>query len=214
MKNVIKNSLVVLIFPVMSGCYSIGIETVSQEKFGTAFLSINGKEIRESEDGGTVRIYDPTNGNYFVFPQIRFDGISSNAISRSYGNTSYEYYDGKKAPPKIEGLNYGTPVDDAKSIIGILGVPDKQSATSLRYNNDKRSWKGFAIDLAIFPIPLTIPLMLPGDKDGYAEFQLDDNGNIYLLRYGNTSKLYGFWGDDSGCGSSKGTQPGFFWFNR
>jgi hypothetical protein len=96
-------------------------------------------------------------------------------------------------------------------LIHVLGVPSQRGGNFIRYRTGKRAWRGIAIDLVIFPIPLTIPLILPGGKTGYVDFVSDESG-IKVVGYGPLSKFYGFAADDKECGFYWGSQPGF-WFN-
>jgi hypothetical protein len=96
-------------------------------------------------------------------------------------------------------------------ITNILGAPSEKGTNFIRYQTGKWAWHGVAIDLAIFPIPLTIPLIVPGGKTGYVDFVFD-KGGTRLVRYGTLSKFYGYAADDKESGFYNGTKPGF-WFN-
>ena len=96
-------------------------------------------------------------------------------------------------------------------IISLLGAPSEQGTNYLRYRTGKWAWHGIAIDLAIFPIPLTIPLMVPGGKTGYVDFVFDKSGTN-LVRYGPLSKFYGYAANDKDSGFRWGWDLGI-WFN-
>jgi len=96
-------------------------------------------------------------------------------------------------------------------IINLLGAPSEQGTSYLRYRTGKWAWHGIAIDLAIFPIPLTIPLMVPGGKSGHVDFVFY-RGETRLVRYGALSKFYGYGASDKESGFYWGSEPGF-WFN-
>ena len=96
-------------------------------------------------------------------------------------------------------------------ILNILGTPTECGSNFIRYSTGERAWHGIAIDFAIFPIPLTIPLMIPGGKIGYVDFSQDASG-VKVVGYGPCSKFFGFVADDYSARFSSGTEAGF-WFH-
>jgi hypothetical protein len=191
MTNFIKLTLVAGATALLAGCYGIGVETIAPREQTPAFPKVRNHTIRSSENFDVVCLYDLSSGKYVVF--------------------SPDEKPKHKLPP--DRWDYGTKVTTTQEITSILGQPDKQSKNTIRYNTNRRSWRGFALDAAVFPIPLTVPLMFPMKKDGYIDFVFDEHGIARVIEYGSTSKFYGFWGDDSGSGFSTGTKSGF-WFGK
>jgi len=96
-------------------------------------------------------------------------------------------------------------------IVAILGRPSTTGPNYLRYRLNHSSWHGIAVDFAIFPIPLTIPLMVPGGKGGCVDIVFDQKGTN-LVKYVTASKFYGYGSADNESGFYAGSQSGF-WFN-
>jgi hypothetical protein len=92
----------------------------------------------------------------------------------------------------------------------IVGTPAERGDHFIRYGAGKRAWRGIAIDLAIFPVPLTIPLMVPGGKLGSVDFVFGPN-ETNIVMYSTSSRFYGYEADDKDGGWRWG-EPRGFWF--
>lgn len=200
--KIVKLISVVGIVSTLSGCYMIGIETIAPRKEATTGSRFGDRAVYSSQKYEEVRLYDLT---------IKSWGYTKPS-GRENDNSRWE-----NQQPDDKGrilANTGTRVRNRADIKEILGEPNVTKPQSIIYDTNKRSWRGIVVDAAIFPIPLTIPLMLPGTKNGYIEFLFDQDGKISsIYEHGPTSKFYGFWGADSGYGFSEGTEPGF-WFHE
>gem|GEM_PF-5901341 len=94
-----------------------------------------------------------------------------------------------------------------QDVVALLGKPLKQGNGFVRYRTGKRLWRGVALDCAVFPVPLTLPLMVPGGKAGYVDIVFGPK-EVKMIQYGTASKFYGYavgrkrtgfyWGSTSG----------------
>jgi hypothetical protein len=128
-------------------------------------------------------------------------------VSLQWRENRLTYMDRAKTNRLPTVVSYST-----NDIIQILGHPAEMNGNHIRYRTGKRAWRGIAIDFAIFPVPLTIPLMVPGGKTGYVDFVSDENG-LTVKGYGPRSRFYGYGAGDNKSGFYWGTEPGF-WFGE
>jgi hypothetical protein len=101
-------------------------------------------------------------------------------------------------------------VNNQAELIKVLGEPDVQTETSVRYNTRNMHWWGIVLDCAIFPIPATLPIMVPTGKGGYVEISFQKDGKVSLSEYKTHSNFFGlsggeveftkfYWGNTSGA---------------
>ena len=98
-----------------------------------------------------------------------------------------------------------------EELIKSLGEPVAQTSEVLRYKAQPMKWSGVAIDCAIFPIPLTVPLMVPTGRC-FVDFNFKDGRVQSITVQKMSSKFYGFGSGDNEAGWFWGNQSGF-WFN-
>jgi len=97
-------------------------------------------------------------------------------------------------------------------ILKIMGEPNSQSINSLKYKTEKLQWRGMAIDCAVFPIPLTLPFIIPTGKGGFVEFRFKENKIETIYVYKTYSKFFGYAASDNESGFYSGNQSGL-WFS-